>query len=99
MGKKGIEEGPRVLKRNRVPLIIGGIVSTVILISIVILMQSDEDNTEIVNMDSQEFKDLREQARIDHSGKKYEQAILKLKGALKMRPQNSEVWNDLRATY
>ena len=99
MGKKGIEEGPRVLKRNRVPLIIGGIVSTVILISIVILMQSDEDNTEIVNMDSQEFKDLREQARIDHSGKKYEQAILKLKGALKMRPQNSEVWNDLGATY
>ena len=44
-------------------------------------------------------RELREQVRIDHSGKKYEWAIIKLKKALKMRPQNSEVWNDLGATY
>ena len=96
---KGVEEAQRALNRQRVPLIIGAIVSIAILLSIVILMQSDDDNAEIVNMDSQEFKYLREQARIDHSGKRYEQAITKLTKALKMRPQNSEVWNDLGATY
>ena len=96
---KRIEKGRRALSRNRVPLIIGGIISTAVLILIAMLMQSDDDDAEVVNMDSQEFKDLREQARIDHSGKRYEQAIIKLKGALKMRPQNSEVWNDLGATY
>ena len=45
---KGVEEAQRALNRQRVPLIIGAIVSIVILLSIVMLMQSDDDNAEIV---------------------------------------------------
>ena len=40
---KRIEEGRRALSRNRVPLIIGGIISTAVLILIAMLMQSDDD--------------------------------------------------------
>lgn len=96
---KEIEEGRHAVNKQSVPLIIGVILSITVLLFIALLMQSDDNDAEVVNMDSQEFKDLREQARIDHSGKRYEQAILKLTAALKMRPQNSEVRNDLGATY
>ena len=40
---KRIEKGRRALSRNRVPLIIGGIISTAVLILIAMLMQSDDD--------------------------------------------------------
>lgn len=52
-----------------------------------------------VNLESEEFKQLRTHATDAFNAGKYEQAIELYSTALKMRPENAEVYNDLGAVY
>ena len=51
------------------------------------------------NLESEEFKQLRTHATDAFNAKKYQQAIELYSQAIKMRPENSEVFNDLGAVY
>ncbi len=52
-----------------------------------------------VNLESEEFKQLRSDATDAFNAGKYEQAIILYDKALRMRPENAEVYNDLGAVY
>ena len=52
-----------------------------------------------VNLESEEFKQLRMHATDAFNAKKYQQAIELYSEALKMRPENAEVYNDLGTVY
>lgn len=52
-----------------------------------------------VNLESEEFKQLRSDAQDAFNAGKYAQAIELYSEALKMRPENAEVYNDLGAVY
>ncbi len=52
-----------------------------------------------VNLESEEFKQLRSDAKDAFKAGKYEQAIQLYAVALKMRPENAEIYNDLGAVY
>ena len=52
-----------------------------------------------VNLESEEFKQLRAHATDAFNAGKYEQAIALYAEAIKMRPENAEVYNDLGAVY
>lgn len=60
------------------------------------------DNAELgvaVNLESEEFKQLRAHATDAFNAGKYQQAIELYSQALKMRPENAEVFNDLGTVY
>ena len=52
-----------------------------------------------VNLESEEFKQLRTHATDAFNAQKYQQAIELYSEALKMRPENAEVYNDLGTVY
>jgi len=52
-----------------------------------------------VNLESEEFKQLRAHATDAFNAGKYEPAIALYAEAIKMRPENAEVYNDIGATY
>ncbi len=52
-----------------------------------------------VNLESEEFKQLRTHATDAFNAKKYKQAIELYSEALKMRPENAEIYNDLGTVY
>ncbi len=52
-----------------------------------------------VNLESEEFKQLRSDATNAFTAGKYEQAIELYQAALIMRPENAELYNDLGAVY
>ncbi len=52
-----------------------------------------------VNLESEEFKQLRTDATDAFNAGKYQQAIELYRQALKMRPENAEVFNDLGTVY
>ena len=83
------------------PLIIGLIVTFVIAVPLMIkLYMSDEHQPRsALNMDSEEFRDLRTQGKRASTMKNYTQAIAIYEAALKMRPDNAEVRNDLGYVY
>ncbi len=61
-----------------------------------------KDKTELsiaVNLESEEFKQLRAHATDAFNAGKYEQAIALYDEAIKMRPENAEIYNDLGAVY
>ena len=52
-----------------------------------------------VNLESEEFKQLRTHATDAFNAGKYQQAIELYSEALKMRPENAEIYNDLGTVY
>ena len=52
-----------------------------------------------VNLESEEFKQIRTHATDAFNAGKYQQAIELYSTALKMRPENAEIYNDLGAVY
>ncbi len=87
--------------RLQLPTIICVCLSLVILITLMVFMKANEEgmNREAVNLESEEFKQTREHAADAYSTKQYTQAIELYKEALRLRPENAYVHNDLGATY
>lgn len=52
-----------------------------------------------VNLESEEFKQIRTHATDAFNAKKYQQAIELYGEALRMRPENAEIYNDLGTVY
>ena len=52
-----------------------------------------------VNLESEEFKQMRTHAKDAFNAGKYQQAIELYSQALKMRPENAEIFNDLGTVY
>ena len=52
-----------------------------------------------VNLESEEFKQIRTHATDAFNAGKYQQAIELYSQAMKMRPENAEIFNDLGAVY
>lgn len=72
----------------------------ILLISGIYFFGRDKPNLGIaVNLESEEFKQLRSDAKDAFNAGKYEQAIELYSEALKMRPENAEIYNDLGAVY
>lgn len=59
----------------------------------------DGRDRESLNLESEEFKLMRKHGKAAFDTKKYKQAIQIYEEALRMRPENAEVHNDLGATY
>ena len=80
---------------------------TLIAVCVAILLISGiyffgRDKTELgiaVNLESEEFKQLRTHATDAFNAKKYKQATELYSAALKMRPENAEIYNDLGTVY
>ncbi len=87
--------------RVQLPTIIFLCLSLVVIVSLIYHMKTSDQamSREAINLESEEFKSLREQATISRNAKKHTAAIQIYKEALKMRPDNAEVHNDLGATY
>lgn len=86
--------------RLQLPTIIFLCLSLIVVVPLIYYMQTgDHTGTrEAINLEGQEFKSLREQAAVAHNAKRHTAAIQMLEEALKMRPDNAEVHNDLGAT-
>ena len=87
--------------RVQLPTIIFVSLSLIIAIPLLYYMKTNGDvaSRQAINLESEEFKSLREQGAVARNAEKYEQAIAIYEEALKMRPENAEVVNDLAATY
>ena len=87
--------------RLQLPTIICVCISLIIMITLVVFMNANKDNMigEAVNVESEEFKMARDHAADAFNAKRYTQAIEHYKVALRMRPENAYVHNDLAATY
>ncbi len=72
----------------------------ILLIGGIYLVGRDKSELGIaVNLESEEFKQLRTHATDAFNAGKYEQAIELYSTALKMRPENAEIYNDLGTVY
>ena len=73
-----------------------------ILLVVSMLYLFNRGNTELgiaVNLESEEFKQLRTHATDAFNAGKYKQAVELYSTALKMRPENAEIYNDLGTVY
>lgn len=86
--------------RLQLPTIIFLCLSLIVVVPLIYYMQTGDEMAvrEAINLEGQEFKSLREQAAIAHNAKKHTAAIQIYEEALRMRPDNAEVHNDLGAT-
>ena len=87
--------------RLQLPTIICVCLSLIIMITLMIFMKANEESVsrEAVNVESEEFRMARDHATDAYNAKRYTQAIELYKEALRMRPENAYVHNDLGATY
>ncbi|MCZ6677826.1 MAG: tetratricopeptide repeat protein [Candidatus Poribacteria bacterium] len=87
--------------RLQLPTIIFLCLSLVVIVPLIYYMKTSDQivNREAINLEGEEFKSLREQAAVARNAKRHTQAIQSLDEALKMRPDNAEVHNDMGATY
>ena len=87
--------------RLQLPTVICVCLSLIIMITLMIFMKANEEDIsrEAVNVESEEFKMARDHAADAFKAKRYTQAIEHYKVALRMRPENAYVHNDLGATY
>ena len=76
-------------------------ISLIVVISLAVIMKVNEQgvNREAVNLESEEFKMMREHAQSAYQAQNYTQAIQLYEDSARMRPENAEVHNDLGATY
>ncbi len=86
--------------RLQLPTIIFLCLSLIVVVPLIFYMKTGDPmaSREAINLEGQEFKSLREQAAVAHNAKKHTAAIQMYEEALKMRPDNAEVHNDLGAT-
>lgn len=86
--------------RLQLPTIIFLCLSLIVVVPLIFYMKAGDQMAarEAINLEGQEFKSLREQAAVAHNAKKHTAAIQMYEEALKMRPDNAEVHNDLGAT-
>lgn len=86
--------------RLQLPTIIFLCLSLIVVVPLIFYMKTGDQmaSREAINLEGQEFKSLREQAAVAHNAKKHTAAIQMYEEALKMRPDNAEVHNDLGAT-
>ena len=86
--------------RLQLPTIIFLCLSLIVVVPLIFYMKTGDPmaSREAINLEGQEFKSLREQAAVAHNAKRHTAAIQMLEEALKMRPDNAEVHNDLGAT-
>ena len=83
----------------QLPTLIAVCVSIVV-IGIIYFFAKDESQLGIaVNLESEEFKQMRTHATDAFNAKQYQQAIELYSQAIKMRPENAEVFNDLGTVY
>jgi len=86
--------------RLQLPTIIALCVAVGLIVPLIYFVRVDEDGMGVgVNLESEEFKQMRTHAKDAFNAKKYEQAIVLYENSVKMRPENAEVYNDLGATY
>ena len=87
--------------RLQLPTVICVCISLIIMITLVVFMKTNDENInrQAVNMESDEFKTARDFAADAFNAKRFTQAIEHYKVALRMRPENAYVHNDLGATY
>ena len=86
--------------RLQLPTIIFLCLSLIVVVPLIFYMKTGDPmaSREAINLEGQEFKSLREQAAVAHNAKRHTAAIQMLEEALKMRPDNAEVHNDIGAT-
>jgi tetratricopeptide (TPR) repeat protein len=86
--------------RLQLPTIIFLCLSLIVVVPLIFYMQSGNQmaTREAINLEGQEFKSLREQAAVAHNAKKHTAALQIYEEALRMRPDNAEVHNDIGAT-
>ena len=86
--------------RLQLPTIIFLCLSLIVVVPLIYYMKTGDQMAarEAINLEGQEFKSLREQAAVAHNAKRHTAAIQIYEEALKMRPDNAEVHNDLGAT-
>lgn len=83
----------------QLPTLIAVCVS-IVFIGIIYLFARDGSQFRIaVNLESEEFKQMRTHATDAFNAKQYQQAIELYNQAIKMRPENAEVFNDIGAVY
>ena len=87
--------------RLQLPTVICVCISLIIMITLVVFMKTNDENInrQAVNMESDEFKTARDFAADAFNAKRFTQAIEHYRVALRMRPENAYVHNDLGATY
>ena len=87
--------------RLKLPLIIAAVVTVAISIPLAykLYLTDNYQPRSALNMESEEFRDLRQQGKRASTMKNYSQAIAVYEAALKMRPDNAEVRNDLGYVY
>ncbi len=83
----------------QLPTLIAVCISIVIIGVIYFFAKDDSQLGIAVNLESEEFKQLRTHATDAFNAKKYQQAIELYNQAIKMRPENAEIFNDLGAVY
>ena len=86
--------------RLQLPTIIFLCLSLIVVVPLIYYMKTGDQMVarEAINLEGQEFKSLREQAAIAHNAKRHTAAIQIYEEALRMRPDNAEVHNDIGAT-
>ena len=73
---------------------------SIVIVGVIYFFAKDESQLGIaVNLESEEFKQMRTHAKDAFNAKKYKQAIELYSQAITMRPENAEVFNDLGAVY
>lgn len=73
---------------------------SILIIGIIYFFAKDESQLGVaVNLESEEFKQMRTHAKDAFNAKKYKQAIELYNQAIIMRPENAEIFNDLGAVY
>ena len=86
--------------RLQLPTIIFLCLSLIVVVPLIYYMKTGDQMVarEAINLEGQEFKSLREQAAVAHNAKKHTAALQIYEEALRMRPDNAEVHNDIGAT-
>ena len=86
--------------RLQLPTIIVLCFAIVLTVTLIFSMRVDHSGTgQSVNLQSAEFKMIRTKANEAYTAKDYDKAISRYEDALTMRPENTEVLNDLGVTY
>lgn len=86
--------------RLQLPTIIVLCLSLIVIVSLIYIQKNDQAmSRESRKTESEIFDSLREQAQIAYNEKKYEEAIRVYDEALKIRPENAEIYSALGAAY
>ncbi len=86
----------------QLPTLIAVCIATLLVVGISIFVFFGTDDSELgiaVNLESEEFKQLRTHATDAFNAGRYQQSIELYSTALKMRPENAEIYNDLGTVY